>query len=390
MDGSDPNSDDYHWHYATAAGLAIAVASLATIKAVSQREQEFPLSDLMKGRIAIVTGSSSGIGLATIKGLAARNASVIMGCRDIVKGQKAADEIKRITKNDKVRVEHLDLTNLSSITQFVNKIDKAHVLVNNAGAMFSTQQMVSSCELTSLTNHIGPFYLTNLMFDKLQRTAKEDQVVCRVINVASRLEKNAYPNKKNKNNNASDNKTTSNTTDRTMLTTSTHNKELEEKLISGGDQKDDLRWLSSGPEPYSMWQSYANSKLCNLLFTSELAKKTSDGVVAISVTPGMVNTNLNRFLPWWQRVLIAPVLPLLLKTADQGARPVITLASAEDTNARSMNGGFYGVGTGTDTDALLALSPSAAAQSPALARAVWEYSEILVQHIIKEELERKK
>ena len=156
-----------------------------------------------------------------------------MGCRDVVKGQQVADEIKRLTKNDKVRVEHLDLTNLSSIAQFVNKIDKAHVLVNNAGAMFSTKQMVSSCELTSFTNHIGPFYLTNLMFDKLQRTAKEDKVVCRVINVASRLEKNAYPNKQNKNNkNGNDNNTTSTTTNRTTTLTSTHIKELEEKLAA--------------------------------------------------------------------------------------------------------------------------------------------------------------
>ena len=312
-----------------------------------------------------------------------------MGCRDVVKGQQAADEIKRLTKNDKVRVEHLDLTNLSSIAQFVNKIDKAHVLVNNAGAMFSTKQMVSSCELTSFTNHIGPFYLTNLMFDKLQRTAKEDKVVCRVINVASRLEKNAYPNKQNKNNrNGNDNNTTSTTTNRTTTLTSTHIKELEEKLISG-DQKD-LSWLSSGPEPYSMWQSYANSKLCNLLFTSELSKKPSDGVVAIAVTPGMVNTNLSRFLPWWQRILVAPIQNMLLKTSDQGARPVIALASADDTKARSMNGGFYGVGTGTDTDALLALSPSSAAQSQELARAIWKNSEMLVQDIIKEEMERKK
>ena len=122
-----------------------------------------------------------------------------------------------------MKVEYLDLTNLSSIAQFVSKIDKAHVLVNNAGAMFSTQQMVSSCELTSLTNHIGPFYLTKLMLDKLQRTAKEDQVVCRVINVASRLEKNAYPNKKNQNNEKNINNESNHTTTNTTNSKSTNN-----------------------------------------------------------------------------------------------------------------------------------------------------------------------
>ena len=75
MDGSDPNSDEINWQYVAAAGLAITVASLATVKAVSsQREKDITLSDLMKGRIAIVTGANCGIGLSTVKGLAARNA----------------------------------------------------------------------------------------------------------------------------------------------------------------------------------------------------------------------------------------------------------------------------------------------------------------------------
>ena len=410
----EPNSDDYHWQYVAAAGLAVTIASLATINAVSQREKEICLSDLMKGRIAIVTGASSGIGLSTVKGLAARNASVIMGCRDIIKGQKVADEIKRLTKNDKVRVEYLDLTSLSSIAQFVSKIDRAHVLVNNAGAMYSTKQMVSKCELTNLTNHIGPFYLTNLLFDKLQRTAKEDQVVCRVINVASRLEKNAYPNKINKNNemgnNNEPNNKTSNNKSSTTDQNKTNNTDLVEKLLGDDQQQSgmDIGWLTAGPEPYSTWESYANSKLCNLLTTSILAKNTSVGsgssdssssatatshgrvvgMVTMAVTPGIANTNLNQFLPWWQRMLIQPVQNVLLKTADQGARPVIALASADDAKALSMNGGYYGVGTGADVDALLALSPSSSAQSQGLAQAVWEGSEMVVQHIIQEELEQ--
>ena len=74
MDGSDQNSDEINWRYVAAAGLAITVASLATVKAVSSQREEITLSDLMKGRIAIVTGANCGIGLSTVKGLAARNA----------------------------------------------------------------------------------------------------------------------------------------------------------------------------------------------------------------------------------------------------------------------------------------------------------------------------
>lgn len=148
----------------------------------------------MRGLIAVVTGGNTGIGLATAHEFASRGARVIIGCRDIIKGQKAADSIKLHTKND-VIVHHLDLTDFKSIESFSENLDKCHILVNNAGAMFPEKEMRFGIELTSLTNHLGHFYLSQLMLPKLRKTAEEENVEVRIVNVASRLEKNGYFNK---------------------------------------------------------------------------------------------------------------------------------------------------------------------------------------------------
>jgi hypothetical protein len=240
-----------------------------------------------------------------------------------------------------------------------------HVLVNNAGAMVATKQVVHSVELTSLQNHVGPYYLTTLLKDKLQRTAAADATVCRIINVGSRLEKSATPNKR---------------------------PEVLQAL--------DTAWVREGPPTYSTFEAYGNSKLCNLLTTVSLAKQllpalnTNGGgggaVVAITVTPGMVNTGLNRFLPWWQRWLVAPLQAALTRTPEQGAAPIVEVATAADANALAWNGGFYGSGgKGTEGGAGASIQPvqamSAAAQSPQLAEAVWRHTAELVDELVKRE-----
>lgn len=94
----------------------------------------------MKGLTAIVTGGNTGIGYATANEFAARGASVIIGCRDVAKGKKAAKRISDKNKNE-VIVYQLDLTDFKSIKSFSDSIDKCHILVNNAGAMFTEKTM---------------------------------------------------------------------------------------------------------------------------------------------------------------------------------------------------------------------------------------------------------
>ena len=148
----------------------------------------------MQGLTAIVTGGNTGVGLATAREFAARGANVIIGCRDLVKGQKAAASILLATKAEVV-VYHLDLTDFKSIKSFSEHIDKCHVLVNNAGVMLPEKILKYGVELTSLTNHLGPFYLTQLLLPKMRKTAEDEKTEVRIVNVASRLEKNAYSNK---------------------------------------------------------------------------------------------------------------------------------------------------------------------------------------------------
>ena len=205
-------------------------------------------------------------------------------------------------------------------------------------------------------------FLTSLLRDKLQRTAMEDTTVCRIINVGSRLEKSATPNKR---------------------------PELLKQV--------DVSWLREGPPTYSTFEAYGNSKLCNLLTTVSLGKQLQarnssgtgtgsgkdSGVVAVAVTPGVVNTGLNRFLPWWQRMLVGPIQAALTRTPEQGAAPIIEVATAADAIAMAWNGGFYGSGKGAGAAAAIeAVHPiSPAAQSPELAAAVWQHTAQLVDEL---------
>jgi NAD(P)-dependent dehydrogenase (short-subunit alcohol dehydrogenase family) len=308
----------------------------------------------MLGRHVVVTGANTGIGYSAALELARRGASLTLGCRDLQKGLRAAKDIERQTKNASVEVRHLDLSDFSSIKAFAEGMPKCHVLINNAGAMFPARRLVNGLELTMLTNHIGPFYLTSLMLPILKSTASTDQLRARIVNVGSRLEKKA--------------------------------------TISSEGFQLDPRQLAQGPEPYNQWTAYANSKLCNLLLTSELvhqlssepdtattnstssssgssASKAQGRVSVYTVTPGMVNTELSRFMPWWQLVLSAPLRAMLLRTPEKGAETVVYAATAVELQ------GVSGVYLGDCKP----IQPSAAAQSRPLAEAVWRETEAIIK-----------
>ena len=205
-----------------------------------------------KGRVTIVTGSSSGIGYETARVLAEKNATVIIAVRNLEKGNAAAEKILGQYPNADVKVMELDLANLKSVRKFVaefkNNFSRLDLLINNAGVMMPPYSKTKDgFELQFGTNHLGHFALTGLLFDLIK--AKPGS---RIVNVSS----------------------------------SGHN--------YGDLDLDDLNWEK---RPYKKMKSYADSKIANLYFTYELQKRVdrnSGNPLVIASHPGWTATELQR------------------------------------------------------------------------------------------------
>lgn len=205
-----------------------------------------------KGKTAIVTGSSSGIGFEAARILANKGASVIIAVRSLEKGQAAADRIRAQNKDADVKVLKLDLASLASVKEFAEEFKKTHarldLLINNAGVMVPPySKTADGFELQFGTNHLGHFALTALLLDKFADTKD-----ARIVNVSSSAHK------------------------------------------AGNLNFDDLAWEKRS---YSAWKAYGDSKIANLYFTSELNKKLRENNFDIVVTaahPGWTATELQR------------------------------------------------------------------------------------------------
>uniref|UniRef100_A0A3Q2YVI7 Si:dkey-73n8.3 n=1 Tax=Hippocampus comes TaxID=109280 RepID=A0A3Q2YVI7_HIPCM len=240
---------------------------------------------------AIVTGANTGIGKETAKDLAARGARVILACRDMAKGEQAARDIMREVSCAKVVARHLDLADTKSICQFAENIyntEKAlHYLINNAGvALCAFATTVDGFETQFGVNHLGHFFLTFLLLDLLKHSAPS-----RVITLSSIAH------------------------------------------IMGRIQFDDLAVENN----YHPARAYAQSKLANVLFTRELAKRT-EGVTAYSVDPGTVNTEITRHIGWPMAEIIQ-MFSGLLKTSAEGAYTTIYCVVTPENELT--NGGHY-------------------------------------------------
>jgi NAD(P)-dependent dehydrogenase (short-subunit alcohol dehydrogenase family) len=227
------------------------------------------------GRTAIVTGASGGLGEVTARELARVGAHVILAVRNPEKGDAAA---ARMT--GRVEVRELDLQDLSSVRRFADDIDKVDVLVNNAGIMATNYALtVDGFEGQIGTNHLGHFALTNLLLPKLTD---------RVVTVSSLLHHIGYISLK------------------------------------------DLNWQS---RPYSAWLAYGQSKLANLLFTSELKRRldtVGSSLRALAAHPGWSHTNLQgnsgRKLG---DALVLAADRIVSTDADFGARQTLYAASQD-------------------------------------------------------------
>ncbi|MFE5966674.1 oxidoreductase [Streptomyces sp. NPDC056463] len=284
------------------------------------------------GRVYVVTGANSGLGLATSRALARRGGRVVLAVRDEARGRRAAEEITARHPEARLDVRHLDLADLDSVRAFAAGLRSEHarvdVLINNAGVMAPPRTLsAQGHELQFAANHLGHFALTGLLFDLL--SAGDDP---RVVTVSSL----------------------------------NHRK--------GRLRFDDL----DGERGYAPMPFYDQSKLANAVFAHELHRRlTSAGspVRSLLAHPGYSATNLQTGAPVAMvRLLFGHLLKPFAQAPDRGALPQLYAATAPGVEG----GQFFGPdgrGEMRGGPALVRLSPEAA--DPAIGRRLWEVSESL-------------
>jgi len=271
----------------------------------------------LEPRVAIVTGASSGIGLYTALGLSRAGMRVVVAGRDRARTEVARRFVTERSGSDQVETALADFSRLAEVRRLADEILSAHdridVLVNNAG-LFSPKYRLSAdgFELTFAVNHLAPFLLTNLLLDRLLASAP-----ARIVTVASEAHRG---------------------------------------------QRIDIGDLTR-PRDWTMMKAYGRSKLCNILFTRELASRVDPSkVVATCLHPGMVATGIGQRgglvgLGWrlMKPFMIGP---------EQGAETPVFLAALPDPTPFH---GRYVIRKAVE-------EPDAAAQDNNLAHRLWDES----------------
>ena len=227
----------------------VAVVGLAVFRYFCVIGRSCRSKKRLDGKTAIVTGANTGIGKETAIDLAKRGARVIVACRDVKKGSDAVRDIKAASKSEEVILKKLDLASLASVRQFSEEIlqEESHIdlLINNAGVMLCPYHLTEDgFEMQFGTNHLGHFLLTNLLLDRIKESAPS-----RVVTVSSGAH------------------------------------------FYGSLDFDDMMWARN----YKSVGAYTRSKLANVMFSRELAKRLEGtGVSTYSLNPGIINTELTR------------------------------------------------------------------------------------------------
>ena len=271
----------------------------------------------LSGRVALITGANTGIGLVTARELARCGAHLFIACRSPEHARTALEQIRSASGSDKVELLALDLGDLASVRrcseQFLERGLPLHLLVNNAGLAAAQGLSASGFELTFGVNHIGHFLLTQLLLDRIKASTP-----ARIVTVASRAHYKA-----------------------TGL---------------------DWEALRKTTRTYTGIDEYRNSKLANVLFSAELARRLSgSGVTTYALHPGVVATDVWRRVPW----PIRPLMKLRMISTEQGA--VTTLHCATAAQVANDTGLYY--------DKCQARTPSVLARDNVLARELWQRSE---------------
>lgn len=287
-----------------------------------------------KDGLAVITGSTEGVGFEDALALSAVGWSVIVMGRNAEKGAAAIAKIKRMNPAAKVRFEQIDLANLASIKAFAERMTNAgeaiDLLINNAGVMTPPNRIetVDGFELQFGTNHIGHFALTAQLLPLLCK-AKEARVVT-VSSVANR---------------------------------------------AGQIHFDDLQWKTS----YVPMKAYGQAKLANLMFALELQRKSEEhgwGIISIASHPGVSRTNLliTGAGRWSFAGIMRTFLPFLFQPPAQGALPTLYAATSPSAKA----GAYYGPNKMGETRGFptLAKIPEQATDQRVVQK-LWELSEQL-------------
>jgi NAD(P)-dependent dehydrogenase (short-subunit alcohol dehydrogenase family) len=278
-----------------------------------------PQPDL-HGRTALVTGASAGIGLEASVAIARMGAEVVMVARDRQRGEAALLEVKRRSGSEAVSLLLCDLGSQASVRRLADEFPAAHprlhILINNAGGVSNERrETVDGIEQTFAVNHLGPFLLTNLLLDVIERSAP-----ARIVNVAS----------------------------------TGH--------YRGTLNFDDLGFAKGG---YWIMRAYSRSKLANVIFTRDLARRLEGkNVTVTSLHPGAVATNIWAGSPGWAKPLLAVVKPLFMINPEKGGSRIVYLATSPEVEGKT--GGYY--------ENNVERAPARLAQDDAIAKRLWDES----------------
>jgi NAD(P)-dependent dehydrogenase (short-subunit alcohol dehydrogenase family) len=238
------------------------------------------------GRVAVVTGANSGLGIATARGLAGAGATVVMACRDQGKGERAVTEIRSALPDADLDLRALDLADLASVRAFAAALAEAHprldLLINNAGVMAPPRRLTKDgFESQFGTNHLGHFALTGLLLSTL--LAADAPRVVTVASGAHRIGKINF---------------------------------------------DDL----NREHGYNNWMAYGQSKLANLMFCFELQRRAvaaGTDLLSMAAHPGYAATNLQFAGPaaWYEKAVMAVSNKVIAQSAEMGALPSLYAAT---------------------------------------------------------------
>ncbi|MGZ6021901.1 MAG: SDR family oxidoreductase [Rhizomicrobium sp.] len=274
----------------------------------------------MQGKTVVVTGGTSGIGEVAAFRLAGQGARIVLIARDPKRGDVTLSMLKQANPAADHKVHYGDLSSIADMkrvaTEVANTEPKIDVLVNNAGAVFlSRQTSVDGLEMTFATNHMNYFVVTNILLDRLKATPG-----ARIVSTASEAHK------------------------------------------SGKLDFDDLQSAKS----YSTFRVYGTSKLCNILFTRELARRLDGtGVTANSLHPGFVGTRFgqNNATNFFMKALTRTIMTFGI-SPEEGAKTIIHLASSPDV--ATISGEYF--------YKCKVAEPSLAAQDDDAAKRLWDVS----------------